>query len=650
MFDFVRISCCVPKVAVANTEKNTQDIIKKVKEAEAAKSNFIVFPELCITGYTCGDLFFQERLMSGVNESLFKIASATENSEAVVVLGAPINIAGQLYNCSVVLAKGKIIGIVPKTFIPNYNEFYEKRWFSSAEDLTEPYMNSKNLFPENDYSYDIPLSSSLIFETENGIKFGAEICEDLWMPVPPCIGLALHGAELIFNLSASNETIGKRTYRRDMVKQQSSKCYCAYAYVSCGTDESTTDLIFSGHSLVAENGTITFENKKFLDTDYVLTADVDLGKIKADRLKYKSYKDATSLYQGDSVKFVKLPAVTESDGMLYEVRKHPFIPSEKKARIERCLNIFDMQTQALKKRLAITGGRAVIGVSGGLDSTLALLVTSAAVKQLGLPPTNICAVTMPCFGTTDRTFHNAVALMESLGVTTKNISIKEACIQHFKDIGHDINVHDITYENVQARERTQVLMDMSNEFGGIVVGTGDLSELALGWCTYCGDQMSMYGVNAGVPKTLVRWMINSLTENNVFPESTEILKDVADTPISPELLPPDAEGKIAQKTEDVVGPYELHDFFLYYVLRYGFSPAKIYCLANRAFAGIYDRATILKWLKTFYKRFFTQQFKRSCMPDGVKIGSVCLSPRGDWRMPSDAESTIWINEVETLGE
>lgn len=648
MFDFVRVSCCVPRVAVANTGKNAQDIIKKIKEAETAKSNFVLFPELAVTGYTCGDLFFQERLISGVQEALAAIVSAVKNSGIVVIVGAPVKLFGQLYNCAVVMANGTVAGIIPKTFLANYNEFYEKRWFSSANDLSEKSVDAQVVLGETEEHYDIPVGSDLVFETQNGVKFGAEICEDLWMPVPPSTGLALAGAELIFNISASNETIGKRTYRQDMVKQQSSKCYCAYAYVSCGTDESTTDLIFSGHSLIAENGIITSENKKFLDTDYVLTADVDLGKIKADRLKYKSYKDAMSLYMGNVHKTAKISVKTESDGTLYQVNRHPFIPSVKKARIERCLNIFDMQVSALTKRLRVTGGRAVIGVSGGLDSTLALLVTGAAAKQLGLPATNICAVTMPCFGTTDRTFHNAVALMESLGVTVKNISIKEACIQHFKDIGHDINVHDVTYENVQARERTQVLMDMSNAFGGIVVGTGDLSELALGWCTYNGDQMSMYGVNAGIPKTLVRWMIDSIAENNIFPASTDILKDVLDTPISPELLPPDAEGKITQKTEDVIGPYELHDFFLYYVLRYGYSPAKIYELAKRAFAGAYESNTILKWLKQFYKRFFTQQFKRSCMPDGVKIGSVCLSPRGDWRMPSDAESAIWVAEVETL--
>lgn len=648
MLDFVRVSCCVPKTAAADTESNAQDIIKKIKEAEAIKSNFALFPELSVTGYTCEDLFFQERLISGVCAAVFKIADAVKNSDVIAIVGAPLKLFGQLYNCAVVAAKGKILGIVPKTFLPNYNEFYEKRWFSSANDLKERSINLMDISKAAVDDYEIPVGCDLIFETANGVKFGIEICEDLWMPVPACTGSTLAGAEIIFNLSASNETVGKRKYRHEMVKQQSSKCFCAYAFASCGTDESTTNLIFSGHSLIAENGTVISENKNFLDTDYVLTADVDLGKIRSDRLKYKSYKDAMSLYTDKAYRTVKISVQTDSDGTLYDIRRHPFIPSGKKARIERCLNIFDMQTAALRKRLSVTGGRAVIGVSGGLDSTLALLVASAAVKQLGYTPENICAVTMPCFGTTDRTLNNAVSLMESLGVTMKNISIKKACITHFEDIGHDVNVHDVTYENVQARERTQVLMDLSNEFGGIVVGTGDLSELALGWCTYCGDQMSMYGVNAGIPKTLVRWMIDSIVENDIFPAATSILTDVLDTPISPELLPPGKEGEIVQKTEDLVGPYELHDFFLYYVLRYGYSPKKIFYFAKRAFSESYDSKTILKWLKNFYKRFFSQQFKRSCMPDGVKIGSVCLSPRGDWRMPSDAESAIWISEAETL--
>lgn len=646
MFDFVRISCCVPKVSVANTTANLQDILEKIEQAEKEKSNFAIFPELCVTGYSCADLFFQETLLNSAAEMILHIASATKNKNVIVIIGAPFRISGDLYNCAFVIAKGKICGIVPKTFLANHNEFSEKRWFSSAMDLAESSLSIR--YADAQENEQIPVGNDLIFETENGTKFGVEICEDLWMPTAPSTTLALSGAELIFNISASNETVGKRKYCQDMVKLQSSKCRCVYAFVSCGTDESTSDVIFSGHSVIAENGTVVGENKSFLDTDYVLHTDVDLGKVKADRLRHKSFKDAAAFVGGYDVRVVPICVDAKSDGKLYAVRRHPFIPSDKNERIERCINIFDMQTKALVKRLKITGGKAVIGVSGGLDSTLALLVTCAAMKALGNPAENVCAVTMPCFGTTDRTFNNAIDLMKVLGVTTKNISIKDACIGHFKDIGHDINVHNVTYENVQARERTQVLMDLSNSFGGIVIGTGDLSELALGWCTYCGDQMSMYGVNCGIPKTLIRWMIESIVEADIFPSASETLKDVLDTPISPELLPPDDSGKIAQKTEDVVGPYELHDFFLYYVLRYGYSPSKVYHLAKCAFHGEYQSVVILKWLRNFYRRFFTQQFKRSPMPDGIKIGNVSLSPKSDLKMPSDAESTIWLKEIDAL--
>lgn len=649
MLDFVRISCCVPRLSVGNTQKNADDIIEKILKAEEAGSNFILFPELCVTGYTCGDLFFQESLLSGTKQALLRILDSTKNCNAVTIVGAPLVLVGRLYNCAVVMTKGKICGIVPKSFLANYNEFHETRWFSAAERLSETMITFDSLFPGTAEKYEIALDS-VVFQTENGVQFGVEICEDLWMPIPPSTQLAFSGATLIFNISASNEIVGKRTYRQDMARLQSSKCCCVYAYVSCGTDESTTDLIFSGHSMVAENGTIIAENQAFLASDYTMTTDVDLGKIYNDRLRYKIGDFLNQSDRTRRCKYVAVPTRTESDGSLISVRRHPFIPAEKKDRITRCFNIFSMQTAALKKRLQVTGGRAVIGVSGGLDSTLALLVTRAAVEQLGLSPENICAVTMPCFGTTDRTYQNAVSLMNALGVTAKNISIKEACIVHFKDIGHDMSIHDVTFENVQARERTQVLMDLSNQFGGIVIGTGDLSELALGWCTYCGDQMSMYGVNSGIPKTLVRWMVESIAEHNVFPAATHILRDVLDTPISPELLPPDEVGDIAQKTEDLVGPYELHDFFLYYVLRYGYTPKKIYHLAKQAFCSEYENDVILKWLKQFYKRFFTQQFKRSCMPDGVKIGSVGLSPRGDFKMPSDAENRLWLAEVEELCE
>lgn len=647
MFDYVRISCCVPETAVANTLKNTDAIIKQLRLAEKQHANFAVFPELAVTGYTCGDLFLQDTLITGAKQAVAKIAEATRNMELTVLVGAPLELLGQLYNCVVVIAKGVVWGVVPKTFLPNYGEFGEKRWFSSAEEFDEEGISAAETFGFAE-DYVIPVGNRLVFQTENNVKFGAEICEDLWVPVPPSVGMVFSGAELIFNLSASNEEVGKREYRRHMVMQQSSKCYCGYVYVSSGTGESTSDMIFSGHSMIAENGKILAENENFLDSDYILTKDIDLGFLRADRKRIKSYKDAAGLYITEPRRIVPVSVRTESDGAHAKVKKMPFIPSEKSDMLTRCMEIFQMQVAALRRRLSVVGGKAVIGVSGGLDSTLALLVTAEAIKNMGLPATNICAVTMPCFGTTDRTFQNAVALMESLGVQAKNISIKEACELHFRDIGHDINVHNITYENVQARERTQVLMDLSNVFGGIVVGTGDLSELALGWCTYNGDQMSMYGVNAGIPKTMVQLVLQSIVEKNLFPDSTEILKDILDTPISPELLPPDDAGHIQQKTEDVVGPYVLHDFFLFYVLRFGFSPSKIYDMAKRAFAQEYEDGEILKWLKQFYKRFFSQQFKRSCMPEGVKVGSIGLSPRGGWQMPGDAESAVWLAEIDTL--
>ncbi len=647
MFDYVRISCCVPETAVANTIKNADAIIAQAKDAARQHANFAVFPELAVTGYTCGDLFLQDIMITGTKDAIVRIMEETKELDIILLIGAPLELLGQLYNCALVIAKGVVWGIVPKTFLPNYGEFGEKRWFSSAEEFDGDSIGATEAFGIKE-DYQIPVGNRLVFRTKNGVKFGAEICEDLWVPVPPSVGLVFGGAEVIFNLSASNEAVGKRDYRRQMVMQQSSKCYCSYIYVSSGTGESTSDMIFSGHSMIAENGSILAENKNLLDSDYILTQDVDLGYLRAERKRIKSYKDAAGLYITEPRRLISVEMAAESNGNLAEVKGMPFIPSGRENRQDRCMEIFYMQVAALKKRLSLVGGKAVIGVSGGLDSTLALLVTAEAIKQLGLPSENVCAVTMPCFGTTDRTFRNAVALMETLGVTMKNISIKEACEVHFRDIDHDINVHDITYENVQARERTQVLMDLSNSFGGIVIGTGDLSELALGWCTYNGDHMSMYGVNAGIPKTLVRYVVQSIVEKNVFPESTEILKDVLDTPISPELLPPDDAGDIAQKTEDTVGPYVLHDFFLFYIVRYGFSPAKIYHMAKCAFRDTYSDADILKWLRQFYRRFFTQQFKRSCLPEGVKVGSIGLSPRGDWRMPSDAEGAVWLAEVEKL--
>ena len=644
MFDFIRLACAVPDVEVGNTEFNTQEIIKYIDINKDA--DIIVFPELSVTGYTCADLFFQKTLIDGAKCGLRRIAETTCDTDSAVAVGAPLVIGGRLYNCAVMMSHGRVDGIAFKTFIPTYNEYYEKRWFSSAAELKISSVGSDELGLDGEY--DIPVGGNLIFNY-SGVKVGVEICEDLWAPLPPSTLLTLAGAEVILNLSASNETIMKRKYRTELVSQQSARSICAYAYASAGMTESTTDLIFSGHSLICENGGVLCQNDSLIDGGYSLKHDVDLGRIRADRAENKTFGDSAALYlDGKDFVEIKKNLKLESDGGLYEIKKLPFVPSAKKDRIERCMDIFRMQVAGLKKRASKIGGKMVLGVSGGLDSTLALLVCAETARQLGRDPSDVVAITLPCFGTTKRTHSNAWELMQTLGVHAMEIDIKEACTLHCRDIGHPTDQFDVTYENIQARERTQVLMDYACKLGGFVVGTGDLSELALGWCTYNADHMSMYGVNCGVPKTLVRWMISALIDYNVFPESTRVLEDIIDTPISPELLPPDADGNIQQETEEIIGPYALHDFFLYYLLRFGFSPSKIFFLAEKAFKEDFDNETILKWLEVFYKRFFTQQFKRSCLPDGVKIGSVCLSPRGDWRMPSDASYKIWIDEIEKL--
>lgn len=650
MFDFVRVASAVPPVQVGDVDFNLTQILLKARQAQQERVDLLVFPELCITGYTCADLFFQESLLAKTKEALTEILRQSLTWDFTALVGAPLLIQGQTYNCGVVVQKGQLVGIVPKTFLPNYSEYYERRWFSSSNDLREPVISSAEfgIYP----AYNIPVGRDLIFNIHNQCKLGIEICEDLWSPLPPSTFLALGGAELIANLSASNETIAKRGYRRTLVEQQSARLFCGYVYCSAGATESTTDLIFSGHSLVAENGVLLKENENRIDSDYLLVTELDLGKIRADRAKNKSYKDTSALYGlheacrtidcGDAGKALF------GNGELHDVHPLPFVPATQKDRLERCQGIFEMQVAGLKKRILVTNAKVVVGVSGGLDSTLALLVCAEAMRQLGRPLTDVTGITMPCFGTSDRTYQNSLTLMQSLGITAKEINIREACLLHFENIGHDKDVHDVTFENVQARERTQVLMDYAGKIGGFVVGTGDLSELALGWCTYNADHMSMYGVNASIPKTLIRWMIDSIIQYNVFEKSTEVLKDIIDTPISPELLPPDADGRIAQETESIVGPYSLHDFFLFYMVRYGFTPEKIYFLAKKAFAGEFDGAVILKWLKVFYRRFFSQQFKRSCLPDGVKVGSICLSPRGDWRMPSDASAALWLQSVEAI--
>lgn len=641
MFDYFRVACAVPDVKVADVNFNISQIKKYIEDAKSKNVDLLVFPELCVTGYSCADLFFQQALISTAAEG---IKNLTDNSENIIIaVGAPIDVDNRLYNSAIIISGGRICGIIPKTFIPNYSEHSEKRWFSSALNAKTSVISS-SVFGIND-EYSIPFGN-IIFNAD-GVKIGFEICEDLWPPIPPSTSLCLNGAEVIANLSASSEQIGKRNYRNELTKLQSSKCICGYAFCSAGCLESSSELVFSGHSVICENGRISVESKKSIDSDYMIISDLDMEKIRHDRRYNTTFSDC--IQHSETIKNVKIDfkrSVTDAE--YTDVKKLPFIPSTEKERIERCLSVFAIQTAGLKKRLEITGCRPVIGISGGLDSTLALLVCVQAVKELNRTLTDVVGITMPCFGTTDRTYNNALKLMESLGITSLEINIKDACIQHFKDIGQDKDKYDLTYENAQARERTQVLMDYAGKVNGLVVGTGDLSELALGWCTYNGDHMSMYGVNSSVPKTLIRHIIDSLIKNGSFAESREFLTDIVNTPISPELLPPDAQGKITQQTESIVGPYALHDFFLYNVIRYGFEPKKIFYLAKKAFANDFDAETILKWLKNFYKRFFTQQFKRSCVPDGIKIGSVGLSPKADFRMPSDAVAAIWLQQLDEI--
>ena len=630
MLDYIRIGCAVPAVRVADTKHNTRDICDKIAEADKAGCDLIVFPELALTGYTCADLFFQKTLLDAAITGLDEICEYTRNFPALTVaVGVPFLIGGQMYNCGAVLSNGIVCGIVPKTYLPNYKEFYERRWFSSSEDMSQKYVTTQDLGLSGDYS--IPVGRDLVFKIGDGTLVGMEICEDLWTALPPSTMLTLNGAEIILNLSASPETLGKRSCRRDLVKHQSFICGCVYAYTSSGYTESTQDLVFSGHSIVAQTGELLAENKPELQTDYLLVQDADLGRVRSERRKNKSVRDAASFYgKIEPARIVNCAqGYLRSDGTLYSLNKLPFIPTDHINRVERCNSVFNIQATGLSQRLKAINAKAVIGISGGLDSTLALLVAVEAMRRLGRPATDVHGITMPCFGTSDRTYRNAIELMKVLGITIKEIPIKDAVSVHFRDIDHAPDVYDTTYENAQARERTQILMDYAGMVGGIVVGTGDLSELALGWCTYNGDHMSMYGVNSAVPKTLIRWVIATAADAPQFAVAKTVLTDILDTPISPELLPPDETGKISQQTEGLVGPYALHDFFLYYLLRYDYTPQKIFALACRAFSEDFDKETIKKWLKVFYSRFFSQQFKRSCMPDGIKVGSVSLSPRGD---------------------
>lgn len=631
---FVKVAAITPKIKVADTAYNSGLIMEAMETASQAGAKVVVFPELCITGYTCGDLFWQNKLIASAKEELLKIAAKSKDLDGIFFVGLPYDINGKLYNMAAAVSGGEVIGMVPKTFIPNYNEFYEARYFTSGENLCAVEFLSDGT--------EVYVDTDLIFRCEDlpQLKIAAEICEDLWTPEPPGIRHAMAGANVIVNLSASDENTGKAQYRRELVSGQSARLICGYIYTSAGDGESTQDVVYSGHNIIAENGKVLGESKRF--TNEPVYTEFDVARLESERRRMSTFvTEDTHTEIGFSLKI-------EDTELTRYIDPAPFVPGSKHDRDMRCDEILMIQAMGLKKRLEHTGCQsAVIGISGGLDSTLALLVTVRAFDLLGMEHSRIAAVTMPGFGTTDRTYDNAVNLIKCLGAEFIEVDIKNAVNVHFNDIGHDPAVHDVTYENGQARERTQILMDLANKKNGMVIGTGDLSELALGWATYNGDHMSMYAVNASVPKTLVRHLVNYYADTCGDELLKNTLLDVLDTPVSPELLPPE-EGKISQKTEDLVGPYELHDFFLYYMLRCGYEPLKIYRLAKLAFEGRYDDEFIMKWLKTFYRRFFAQQFKRSCLPDGPKVGSVAVSPRGDLRMPSDACGRIWMEELERI--
>ena len=643
-YGFVKVAAAVPAVKVADVEYNVQQIESLIAQAEGRGIEVMVLPELCITGYTCQDLFKEQALLDRAEQGVMVLLDFTRKLDIITVVGLPVVINSLLYNCAAVIQGGQLLGIIPKTYLPSYAEFYEKRWFASAQDLN----------PTDIYFAGSPVHVSaepILFTTGDGMKFGVEICEDVWAPIPPSNNLALAGADIILNLSASDELIGKNTYLKSLLAQQSARTISAYVYSGCGFGESTQDLVFGGNALIFENGKLLVEGSRFSIQPQIQSCQIDVEKLRAERRANTTFINAQ---RGAHANIINCkPIAPKEFELLREVDPHPFIPKDDQM-AETCEEILNIQVSGLAKRLYhINAQKAVIGISGGLDSTLALLVSVKAFDKLGLDRKGIIGITMPGFGTTDRTHNNAVKLMETLGVTIREINISKAVTQHFEDIGHNPKVHDVTYENAQARERTQILMDVANQENAIVVGTGDLSELALGWATYNGDHMSMYGVNAGVPKTLIRYIVSYIAGEM----ATDTLLDIVDTPISPELIPADEQGQIKQKTEDLVGPYELHDFFIYYFLRYGFSPKKIFLLAKKAFCNaspvegreaLYDEETVKKWLTVFCRRFFTQQFKRSCMPDGPKVGSVSLSPRGDWRMPSDASYALWLDECKSL--
>ena len=646
MYGYVRVGAAVPRLKLADCTYNKEQIVTMAKEAAVKGIRVLTFPELCITGYTCADLFMQRPLLVAAEKTIKAIASETADLNVFIVVGAPVPLDSQAFNCAVAIYKGEILGMVPKTHLPNYSEFAEERWFSSSDDILVDRIRYAG--------QEVPIGSDLLFAAAGipDLKIGIEICEDLWVPIPPSSYQALYGATLLLNLSASNELSGKAHYRRRMVAQHSSSCMASYVYVSAGIGESTQDAVFGGHSLICENGEIFAETERFAQNNQLIYADIDLDILTNERRRHTTF--LSHLQKAEMHRMYRLITfdMEEPESLEHWSRpltSAPFHPAADEVD-EHCKDIFSIQTAGLARRMEHTHSDSlVIGISGGLDSTLALLVCVKACDFLGIDRSHVLGVTMPGFGTTDRTYQNALTLMKSLGITMKEIPIRDAVTQHFKDIEHDMSLHNVTYENAQARERTQILMDLANKHNGLVVGTGDLSELALGWATYNGDHMSMYGVNGGIPKTLIRVLVNWVATNGeVDAAASAALLDVLDTPISPELLPPDASGNINQKTEDLVGPYELHDFFLYHILHNAYRPAKVLWLAEKAFAGEYDRETLLKWLKNFYRRFFIQQFKRSCLPDGPKVGEISLSPRGDWRMPTDAFSRVWMDEVEKL--
>ncbi|MBQ9222728.1 MAG: NAD(+) synthase [Prevotella sp.] len=636
---FITVAAAIPAVKVADCDYNIEQIIAQVTEAEEKGVEIIVFPELCVTGYTCQDLFRQSTLLENVELSVVRLLGHMRKMNVIAIIGIPVIVGDLLLNCAAVIQKGSILALIPKTYLPNYNEFYEKRWFASLQDLRETQIryagNKITITPE-----------PLLVRTSENVLFGVEICEDVWAPAPPSNRLALSGADLIFNLSASDELVGKHDYLKGLLAQQSARTITGYIYSGSGFGESTQDVVYGGNAMIYENGVLLEEADRFSLEPQMMIGQIDIERLRSERRTNSTYVNAQ---RGNNAIIVDaLPTDSIPFTLIRKIDPHPFIPASSDMQ-RSCEEIINIQSCGLAKRVIHTNSKnLVVGISGGLDSTLALLICVNTFDMLHLDRKGIIGVTMPGFGTTDRTYQNALTLMKNLGITIKEINIAKAVNQHFEDIGHDPKIHDVTYENSQARERTQILMDLTNQIGGFVVGTGDLSELALGWATYNGDHMSMYGVNGSVPKTLIRYLVRYIAEYKMDELTKAVLLDIIDTPISPELIPGDEKGNINQKTEDLVGPYELHDFYLYYFLRFGFSPRKIFFLAQHAFKGMYDDATIKKWLSTFFRRFFNQQFKRSCLPDGPKVGSVSLSPRGDWRMPSDAVSRLWLKECEEL--